>query len=66
MELTRQQALDLLMKYNKEPFHILHGLRQSAGLPGQVNRMLQYPPHENRQSNLLCQALPRLQTLKEL
>ncbi len=26
MELTRVQALDLLMKYNKEPFHILHGL----------------------------------------
>ena len=26
MELTRQQGLDLLMKYNKEPFHILHGL----------------------------------------
>ena len=26
MELTREQALDLLMKYNKEPFHILHGL----------------------------------------
>ena len=26
MELTRQQALNLLMKYNKEPFHILHGL----------------------------------------
>lgn len=24
--LTRQQALDLLRKYNKEPFHILHGL----------------------------------------
>ena len=23
---TRQQALDLLRKYNKEPFHILHGL----------------------------------------
>jgi len=23
---TRQQALDLLCKYNKEPFHILHGL----------------------------------------
>ncbi len=23
---TRQQALALLMKYNKEPFHILHGL----------------------------------------
>ena len=23
---TRQQALDLLQKYNKEPFHILHGL----------------------------------------
>ena len=26
MELTRQAALDLLMKYNKEPFHILHAL----------------------------------------
>lgn len=24
--LTRQQALELLRKYNKEPFHILHGL----------------------------------------
>lgn len=23
---TRQQALELLMKYNKEPFHLLHGL----------------------------------------
>ena len=26
MELTREQALTLLQKYNKEPFHILHGL----------------------------------------
>ena len=28
MELTinRQQALELLQKYNQEPFHILHGL----------------------------------------
>ncbi len=25
-ELTREQALALLRKYNKEPFHILHGL----------------------------------------
>ena len=24
--INRQQALDLLQKYNKEPFHILHGL----------------------------------------
>ena len=24
--LDRQQALELLKKYNKEPFHILHGL----------------------------------------
>lgn len=24
--ITRQQALELLMKYNKEPFHLLHGL----------------------------------------
>lgn len=26
MELNRKQALALLQKYNKEPFHILHGL----------------------------------------
>ena len=26
MELTREQALDLLKKYNKEPFHIQHAL----------------------------------------
>ncbi len=26
MELTREQALRLLQKYNKEPFHIQHGL----------------------------------------
>ena len=26
MEFTRQAALELLQKYNKEPFHILHGL----------------------------------------
>lgn len=26
MELTREQALNLLQKYNKEPFHILHAL----------------------------------------
>lgn len=26
MELTREQALALLQKYNQEPFHILHGL----------------------------------------
>lgn len=25
-EITREQALELLKKYNKEPFHILHGL----------------------------------------
>ncbi len=24
--LTRQEALKLLQKYNKEPFHLLHGL----------------------------------------
>ena len=24
--LTREEALALLKKYNKEPFHILHGL----------------------------------------
>ena len=26
MSITREQALALLQKYNKEPFHILHGL----------------------------------------
>ena len=26
MELSREQALDLLRKYNKEPFHIQHAL----------------------------------------
>ena len=26
MELTREQALALLSKYNKEPFHIQHAL----------------------------------------
>ena len=25
-EITREQALSLLQKYNEEPFHILHGL----------------------------------------
>ena len=25
-KLTREQGLELLKKYNKEPFHILHGL----------------------------------------
>ena len=26
MEITRETALELLKKYNKEPFHVLHGL----------------------------------------
>ena len=30
MELTREQALSLLQKYNKEPFHIQHGLRRGC------------------------------------
>ena len=29
-KVTRQQALELLKKYNKEPFHILHGLTVEA------------------------------------
>ena len=28
--MTRQQALELLQKYNKEPFHVLHGLTVEA------------------------------------
>ena len=30
MELTREQALDLLKRYNKEPFHLRHGLTVEA------------------------------------
>ena len=29
-KVTRQQALELLKKYNKEPFHVLHGLTVEA------------------------------------
>lgn len=29
-EITREQALELLIKYNKDPFHILHGLTVSG------------------------------------
>ena len=29
-KVTRQQALELLQKYNKEPFHVLHGLTVEA------------------------------------
>ena len=29
-KVTREQALDLLKKYNQEPFHILHGLTVEA------------------------------------
>ena len=32
MELTRAQALDLLKQYNKEPFHIRHGLTVAAAM----------------------------------
>ena len=30
MQLTREQALDLLKQYNKEPFHIRHALTVEA------------------------------------
>ena len=30
MELTREQALDLLREYNKEPFHLRHALTVEA------------------------------------
>ena len=32
MELTRAQALDLLKQYNKEPFHVRHGLTVAAAM----------------------------------
>ena len=34
MELNREQALDLLKKYNKEPFHIQHALTVEGGMRG--------------------------------
>jgi len=40
-EVTRQQALELLRKYNKEPFHILHGLTVE-GVMGYFARELGY------------------------
>ena len=30
MELTREQALELLKEYNKEPFHLRHALTVEA------------------------------------
>ena len=47
MELTvnRQQALQLLQKYNKEPFHILHGLTVE-GVMGWFARELGYGEDE--------------------
>ena len=40
-EISREQALDLLHKYNKEPFHILHGLTVE-GVMGYFARELGY------------------------
>ena len=40
-EVTREQALALLQKYNKEPFHILHGLTVE-GVMGYFARELGY------------------------
>ena len=40
-EITREQALALLQKYNKEPFHILHGLTVE-GVMGYFARELGY------------------------
>lgn len=42
---TRQQALDLLMKYNKEPFHLLHGLTVE-GVMGWYAREMGYGEEE--------------------
>ena len=40
-EISREQALNLLQKYNKEPFHILHGLTVE-GVMGYFARELGY------------------------
>ena len=42
---TREQALDLLQKYNKEPFHILHGLTVE-GVMGYFAQTLGYGEEE--------------------
>ena len=34
--IKREEALKLLKKYNKEPFHILHGLTVEGVTPGRV------------------------------
>ena len=39
MELTREQALALLQKYNKEPFHIQHGLTVEGVMRWYVNEL---------------------------
>jgi predicted hydrolase (HD superfamily) len=36
---TRQEALKLLMKYNKEPFHLLHGLTVEGVMKWYANEM---------------------------
>lgn len=36
---TRQEALELLMKYNKEPFHLLHGLTVEGVMKWYANEM---------------------------
>lgn len=36
---TRTQALELLMKYNKEPFHILHGLTVESTMRWYANEL---------------------------
>mgnify|MGYP000747334077 CR=1 FL=1 len=46
MDITRQQALDLLTQYNKEPFHILHALTVE-GVMDWYARELGYGQEEN-------------------
>ena len=38
-KLTREQGLELLKKYNKEPFHILHGLTVEGTMRWFVNEL---------------------------
>lgn len=37
--ITRPEALKLLMKYNKEPFHLLHGLTVEGVMRWYVKEM---------------------------
>ena len=57
-QVTREQALALLQKYNKEPFHILHGLTVE-GVMGYFAEALGYADERDfwKLCGLICPAM---------